>query len=430
METRIAIPRSLRSLEAGLSANATTSQKRKNLLENALGDSPHSHALADSGLEEVKLREQVLDVEKALESKNSFSRLGRLGAYIIHADKEKLVASSEIFEENSYHLVPDLKLSLPSSKATKGLGASSRVSPWGEVSGVQDAHDAGVKGGEVIVGILDTGCDCDHVQFMEREKPIQFRYFPPNSPELPRKMRGFDPAGHGTHVTGIVAGKSIGVSPEADLLVASVIESESVTTSLLRVISALEWILSEAIAPGNEEKAVIVNLSLGFKPKDVSKALNRVYSEAMRDLFTSLLDDFDVLPIVAIGNEGAGTFRYPGVFPEALAVGAVNNKHEPWSQSGGGSAEFDSQRRTVPDIAGYGVKIYSSYQRTIEGHSKYAKISGTSMAAPYVSGIAALMAQEHGLKGRLLRQKLIETALPLEFPNERVGVGVARFLPN
>ena len=82
-----------------------------------------------------------------------------------------------------------------------------------------------------------------------------------------------------------------------------------------------------------------------------------------------------------------------------------------------------------PDIAGYGVDIISSYERTIRNRSLYSRMSGTSMATPYVAGIAALYAaQDSTLQGKALWQRLVDTALPLSAPPDRVGAGLARFI--
>ncbi|MCB0124872.1 MAG: S8 family serine peptidase, partial [Caldilineaceae bacterium] len=66
---------------------------------------------------------------------------------------------------------------------------------------------------------------------------------------------------------------------------------------------------------------------------------------------------------------------------------------------------------------------------TIAGQSTYAVASGTSMAAPYVAGIAALTASaDKTLQGEALRQQLLANALPIDAPHDRVGAGLARFV--
>ena len=59
---------------------------------------------------------------------------------------------------------------------------------------------------------------------------------------------------------------------------------------------------------------------------------------------------------------------------------------------------------------GLGVDVYSALERNNKNRSMYALKSGTSMATPYVSGIAALHAQLTGLQGAALRERIIETA--------------------
>ncbi len=109
-----------------------------------------------------------------------------------------------------------------------------------------------------------------------------------------------------------------------------------------------------------------------------------------------------------------------------LSVGAVNFNNKPAHFSGSGTSL--TGKETQPDIVGYGVNIFSSLERDINNRSLYKYMSGTSMAAPYVTGIAALYASaDANLQGKALRQHLIDTALPLQAPADRVGAGLARF---
>ena len=117
--------------------------------------------------------------------------------------------------------------------------------------------------------------------------------------------------------------------------------------------------------------------------------------------------------------------RAPGYFPETLSVGAVDANLQPAWFSGSGVSPITQQPE--PNIAGYGVDVLGALERNVDGRSIYAVKSGTSMAAPYVTGIAALVAQKHpGLQGLALKQHLLDHALPLQDAGSRAGAGLAR----
>jgi len=168
-------------------------------------------------------------------------------------------------------------------------------------------------------------------------------------------------------------------------------------------------------------------MSLGFLDAKLATSELNIVRLAMRRMFQTLMHNLSVLPVVAIGNEGAGIVRAPGYFPEVLAVGAVGTDGTPAGFSGGGLSPIDGS--TQPDVAGYGVDMPSSYERDHQGKSFYRYKSGTSMAAPYVTGIAALYASaDPTLMGSTLRAKILQTALTLPHSADRVGVGLARFI--
>ncbi len=388
-----------------------------------------SKTLAALGFKRVNpqasIDKPVLDNEQA----SNFMPLNYLGAYVVNSsDEEKIKEAQKSFDKSDYDILPDVQLSLPKPTCSGEIFRRRRQIPWPVESGICHAHNNGITGKGVLVGVLDTGCDADHIQF--RRKSIDFCYVPLHSrADNLRKVRGFDVDGHGTHVCGIIAGQHIGVAPEADLMVASVIESETYQTSLKRISIALDWMLSQFESTGNPNRPIIVNMSLGFRPECLSKSEQGTLMVGIRGFISTLVEDFNVLPIVAIGNEGSGCMRAPGYFPETLSVGAIDFNHQPADFSGGGFSPTGGE--VQPDIAGYGVDIFSSLERDVNNRSLYKHMSGTSMATPYVAGIAALYASmDAKLQGRELREHLLSTALPLQASPDRVGAGLARFTEN
>lgn len=356
--------------------------------------------------------------------------LGVSAAYFrAEADYER--ALNEL--DDQYEFVPDFPLSLPCRVQMKSSPASRRVSlqterEWPEESGVALAHEAGVLGKDVLVAVLDTGVDADHTEFAGRRINYRHVSFFPNNPNWPpRDVRGFDTDGHGTHVSGIIVGRTVGVAPEAELYVAGVIESETVLTSLTRVVAGLQWVLRQFSRPDNERKPGVLNMSLGFPSSvaGVSQAAMDARLGTIRLLLQQLRNS-NILPVAAIGNAGAGQFGFPGAFSEAVGVGAVDFNHGVANFSG--SAPATANQVAKPDVAGYGVGVNSSVERDYDGVSIYQRFNGTSMASPYVAGIAALYrSQDPTLSVEEVSDKLMQTARPVSGQKPRTGAGVATF---
>lgn len=418
MSKFIALRRKPRTTQLGLE-ELSSEDKRMRILQEVPTDE-RVDALESIGLKEVE------DERRALKQEDKYQRLGYAGAYVIETpDEGKALRAIEVLEPE-YHIMPDIDIGLPWAEQYRVYERRPpRKEYWPEESGVGEAHKEGITGKGVLVGILDTGCDADHLEL--RDKEIDFCYVPLQpTPEAMRLVRGFDTNGHGTHVSSIVAGKNVGVAPGVDLMVASVIESETVKTSLERVVVALDWMLSQFQLDHYVDKPTIINLSLGFRQDCIEASQLESVLEGMRLLLSTLVVDFGVLPVAAIGNDGPGIVLAPGYFPECLSVGAVDFELEPaWFSSSGLSPLTG---KPEPDLAGYGVKVMAALERNIHRRSLYAEKSGTSMAAPYVAGIAALVASANpGLQGEALRKHLIEHALSIPKAADRVGAGLARY---
>jgi len=403
-------------------ARASMEETRALRVETA-GSTVLFEQLAELGLTPAQPREETSP------DKHSFEELPYLGAYVVSTADARLARRAQELLEPAFLILPNLEMEMPAPQ--HGLEYARRPPTkmgWPEESGVSLAHDLGYKGRDVLICVLDTGVDADHLEL--RHKVIDFRYVPLDTAEGKlRDCRGFDVDGHGTHVAGIIASPNFGVAPEADLLVAAVLESETLKTCLERVVVALDWLLSQFEHEENLGKPVIVNMSLGFSRRTMSLKEFRKASIGLQMVIDTLANDFSVLTLTAAGNEGVGNVRAPAYFANTISVGAVDfDLNVPAFSSSGVSPVT---KRKEPDLVGYGVDIVSSYERDRYNRSLYQTLSGTSMATPYVTGIAALYACcGNMLQGDVLAERLRQSALPLPKARKgRAGAGLARFVP-
>ncbi|MBD2772688.1 S8 family serine peptidase [Iningainema tapete] len=239
------------------------------------------------------------------------------------------------------------------------------------------------KGENINVAVLDTGVYAAHPALKNRVK--KFVVIDP----LGRRITAsppFDSGQHGTHVCGTIAGGqaakgiSIGVAPETNLLVAGVLIGDTTLRTLLEGIS---WAI--------EKGADIINMSLGLY----------YYEPMFAEVLDILIEQYGILPVVAIGNENHGNTSSPGNIHNAFSVGAVEklpqNKVDVAFFSSGASLVFPEQEPnklvTKPDVVAPGVQVYSCIPptKTPDGTYAYNYMDGTSMATPHVAGVAALL---------------------------------------
>ena len=238
---------------------------------------------------------------------------------------------------------------------------------WGlEALGTPKLWKQGLTGKNVIVAHLDTGADGKHAAL--KRAIAAFAAFDDFGFEISPAPAAFDSADHGTHTAATIAGRTVknftmGMAPGAKLASAVVIEGGNAPA---RVLAGMDW----AVGQG----ARVINMSLGF----------RGYREDFLPL-TKLLRDRGILPVFAVGNEGPGTSRSPGNYPESLSVGAVARDDI--------VADFSSSQRfkrrkepIVPDLLGPGVDVISA-----KPGGGFQAMDGTSMATPHISGLAALL---------------------------------------
>ena len=222
-------------------------------------------------------------------------------------------------------------------------------------------------GDGIPIYVLDTGIRLTHSTFSSPSRAIWGVNFIPSSPDT-------DEDGHGTHVAGVIAGTTHGVAKRA-LVIAVKVLDRSGTGSMAGLVRALDWAVADARRRGGLGRAV-VNMSVSG---EYSQAVNDAVAAAVRE---------GVTVVVAAGNDGADVKGVsPGSAEMALTVGAVDERDERAAISNWGVGV---------DIFAPGVGIVSAYNGSDVAEET---MSGTSMAAPHVAGLAAYFIAKEGLSG-------------------------------
>ncbi len=206
----------------------------------------------------------------------------------------------------------------------------------------------------VTIAIIDSGVDLNHPDLVGK---IVAGYDFVNNDAIAQ-----DDNGHGTHVAGIAAASAnngygvVGVSWGARIMPVKVLNAGG-GGSFADVADGIIW--------AADHGAQVINLSLGGASSStvLQDAVNYAYGKG-------------VILIAAAGNTGSGTVLYPARYPNVIAVGAVDN-----TNNHTGFSNFGPEL----DLVAPGASIYSS---VIGG---YGYKSGTSMAAPFVAGLAAIL---------------------------------------
>ncbi|MDO8587266.1 MAG: S8 family peptidase [Armatimonadota bacterium] len=261
--------------------------------------------------------------------------------------------------------------------------------PWGIARIEAPAAWPISTGNGVKVAVLDTGIQLNHPDLVANIAAGYNAINPTKSPS--------DGSGHGTHVAGTIAAVYntigvVGVAPQARLYAVKVLNNGGLG-NLSDIIDGLSWCIDNGIQ--------VVNMSLG------ASAGNPTFYEAI-----SLVYQAGITQVAAAGNE-AGAVGYPAAYPEVIAVSAVDGN--------GNFASFSNSGPEV-DLAAPGVDVLSTYRG-----SRYATMSGTSMATPHVAGVAAvLLALRPEYTPDEVKASLQSTAADLGLPAEQQGAGLVQ----
>ena len=290
--------------------------------------------------------------------------------------------------------------------------------------------ELGIDGSGVVVGVIDSGVDGRHPSLLQNwrgysadgnHQAAASWFDAVGTTDFP-----VDSGSHGTHVAGTVVGNNretgyiTGVAPEAKWIAARVFDSFGGTTDQ-RLLRAAQWMLAPGGNPDNAPD--VINNSWGG-----NNQANDWYLESVRNWVAA-----GILPVFAAGNQlpgeplpGPGSISNPSHYEESYAVGAIDRNMLRGSFSKRGPSPYTNNWK--PDISAPGVEVISS----VPGDG-YAANTGTSMAAPHVTGVAALMRSANAeISPAEMIRIFSETAFPLtdddphaqESPNHDYGYGL------
>ncbi|KPM46530.1 Alkaline proteinase [Neonectria ditissima] len=247
------------------------------------------------------------------------------------------------------------------SSATWGLGTISHRTS-GSTSYIYDT----TAGSGSYAYVVDSGVLTTHTQFGTR---ASLGYNAAGGSHV-------DTLGHGTHVSGTIAGSTYGVAKQANIISVKVFSGSTSTTAI--ILDGFNWAVNDIVSKGRAGRSVI-NLSLGGPAQTTwTTAINAAYNSG-------------VLSVVAAGNGDENgnplpvSSQSPANAPNALTVAAIGSTWRP--------ASFTNYGAGV-DIFGPGVSVLSSY---IGSNSATASLSGTSMATPHLAGLALYLQVLEGL---------------------------------
>lgn len=228
---------------------------------------------------------------------------------------------------------------------------------------------------DVVVAMIDNGMDVAHPE-------LAAQFIAPY--DALAKTTGVISAGlHGTHVAGLIAGSAdngiwgAGVAPHTKIMPIDVFEEGG-----LGYMSDLIHGIEHAI----EADVDIINLSLGsyFYSEALDQAIQKAHKQG-------------IVIVAAAGNNGTRSVHYPSALDNVISVGAVSSNDT--------SSLFSNKGPTI-DITAPGTAIYSSLPGNLFG-----PLSGTSMATPLVSGVAALIkADQPSLSNKEIENRIFSTA--------------------
>lgn len=291
------------------------------------------------------------------------------------------------------------------------------INKAGKTIGTDIINSTGLTGKGITVAMIDTGIVMHKDLTYPINRIVGFKDFLKNS------QKPYDDNGHGTHISGLVAsngvsskGKYKGIAPEAYILSVKALDNEG-NGKVSDILSAIQWVIQTK----NIYKTRVLNLSLGTAAQ---------YSERFDPLVKAANKAIEngLIVVTAVGNNGPNqrSILSPSTSRHVISVGACNDRRDsdirkltvPSFSSRGPTRD----RVKKPDLLAPGVDIVSLSNTDLTG---YTSLTGTSMSAPIVSGVVALMLQKNpNLTHFEVKRLLIESCTKIGVNQFEEGAGV------
>lgn len=302
---------------------------------------------------------------KGIEVKDTISHV--MKASVVVADAQEIDAVKKSKDVASVEL--DQKVSINAATSLWGLD---RVD---QRSGRDGQYNIGSEGTGVNVYVIDSGINSSHNEFTGRLLP--------GFNALNDGTGTTDCNGHGTHVSGTIAGTVYGVAKKANVVPIKALQCDGSGWSST-VVAGIDW----AISHHQAGQPAVLNLSIGG------------FSAASMDYAVQNAINDGITVVASSGNSGQDAcLTSPAKVGPAITVAAtdINDTQVSWANYG-----------SCVDIQAPGINIQSAWNNSATG---YNTLSGTSMAAPHVSGAAAvLLSRDRSLTPAQVHQKIIEDA--------------------
>ncbi len=326
-------------------------------------------------------------IEKQVKSLHGDLRYSFNELDVISADIPEAALEGIKKNPNVLYIREAVQVQKTADTLTWGVDKINAEHVWGSGENSTNVLADANAGSGVKVAVIDTGIDYNHEDLSANVKG-GISYVDYTNDYM-------DDDGHGTHVAGVIGALDnnlgvIGVAPQVDLYAVKVLDYNG---------SGYEDDVANGIIWSQNNAIDIVSMSLGADVHMplVESAVNSAYSNG-------------VLIIAAAGNDGFkrptyDTVDYPGRYDSVVAVAATtqNNKRAVWGAWSSSSTGWDVE------VSAPGDQILSTYY-----DNRYATMSGTSMATPMVSGVAALVLNANpDFSPTEVRERLQETAIDI-----------------